>query len=169
MLDLYEIMTKYQQLNINEFFQIQAKVEFSNKDKRSCKIEQALESDRFSIFSDKASQFFKLNQDECGINHPINNYLTNYIIDKTGSNQDENGQKKSNLVHKMKLKDLKDKERYIVEYTFIDFEYMILGEKIKQKTLEDGKIPSKRFDDFHLANIMMASNDNLKFYEQPSV
>ena len=33
-----------------------------------------------------------------------------------------------------------DNEKYIVEYTFIDFEYMIIGEKIKHKTHEDKNI-----------------------------
>ena len=41
----------------------------------------------------------------------------------------------------------KETERYIVEYTYIDFEYMILGEKIKN--FNDGNVSNshKAFND----------------------
>lgn len=83
MLDLFEIMVEYKQLNINEFFQVQAKSEFTKGGKPTCKIEIPLVSDQFSIFSNQASQCFKLDQQKCGISHPISDYLEKYIIDMT--------------------------------------------------------------------------------------
>jgi len=56
-----------------------------------------------------------------------------------------------------------------VEYTFIDFEYMIIGEKIKHKTHDDKISPLQEFDHFYLAKLMIANDNNLKFYDQSSV
>ena len=59
-----------------------------------------------------------------------------------------------------------ESERYIVNYTFIDFEYMIIGLKIKDI---DEVTRKKEFDDFDLSKLMITNDDNLKFYDQPSV
>ena len=45
MLDLFEIMDEYKQLNINEFFQVQKKGETSKSGQQTCKIEIPLVSD----------------------------------------------------------------------------------------------------------------------------
>lgn len=55
-----------------------------------------------------------------------------------------------------------ESERYIVEYTYIDFEYMILGEKIKKI---NQATDLKEFDDFTLSELMIADEGNLKFYD----
>ena len=45
-----------------------------------------------------------------------------------------------------------ESERYIVEYTYIDFEYMIIGLKIKDLAKPER---NKEFDDFDLSKLMI--------------
>lgn len=150
MLDLFEIMDEYKQLNINEFFQVQKKGETSKSGQQTCKIEIPLVSDQFSIFSDVANQWYKLDQMECGFTYPIADFLKEHVIKNTNhTNEVSDGKKRG------KFKDLfvtDESERYIVEYTFIDFEYMIIGLKIKD--IEDDK-RNKEFNDFDLSKLMI--------------
>jgi hypothetical protein len=57
--------------------------------------------------------------------------LKDYIIEKTKDIGGDHGTKNKNKKGIFKNLMSDDSERYIVEYTYIDFEYMIIGEKIK--------------------------------------
>ena len=101
--------------------------------------------DKFSIFSDKPSQYFKITHDVLGVEYPITNKLTDYILKET--------ENKSST------------ERYIVEYTYIDFEYMILGKKLENYNNSNVEAKMQIFDDSYFAKLMIFNDDNLKFFD----
>ena len=73
---------------------------------------------------------------------------------------------------KLKEKNVEDdeaeREKQQVEHNYIDFQYLILGEKMKHSfgIVDDHKL----FTDEYIAELMIISNENnLEFYMQHSV
>ena len=50
-----------------------------------------------------------------------------------------------------------------MEYSYIDFEFLILGEKVLNYENED-KDSYEEFNDYQLSRLMIANEQNMKFY-----
>jgi len=92
-----------------------------------------LPSEKFSIFSNADHDCFKLDHEECGIRHPIEDLLVEHVVKVMDDSKKEKNQLKQSQIDK--------DEKYIVEYSFIDFEFLILGQKIVHYDLDDGDKP----------------------------
>ena len=107
---------------MNEFFELQTKT-----DNNTCRILKRLQSDKFSIFSNVDHDDFKFNHEDCGTRHPIEDFLVEKVCENIQQQEDELRIRKE----KRTFNSDKDK-KFIVEYSYIDFEFLILGEKIKR-------------------------------------
>ena len=72
-----------------------------------------------------------------------------------------------NLEKKNSISRSNNSDRFIVNHYFVDFQYLILGQKIKKK-IASSHVHSnfRNFDDEYFANMMVTNDENLEFYEQ---
>ena len=138
MSDLPVIM-RSAQLDINEFYSISVAEKKDRSSEGFCNIEIGFKNAELPVFSNVEKEYFaNMKFDDF---HEIEKELVNQI----------------NVRDKDKLNKEKSFE---VEHLYVDFKYLIIGEKIRNltKETEESKIP--RFDDLYYAIFFLKSGDN---------
>lgn len=153
MLDLPEVLES-KVIDLNSFFQldlINQDNEFNRPKQGYCNIEINLEDERLKSFSEHEQQFLIMN--EFNSIHDIKDEIINKI---------ESRDRKQEAKRKRRGGDPIE-----IEHTYIDFKFLIIGEKLKHiDNLEE--FYSKKYDDEFYADLMLEPSENFKFYQTES-
>lgn len=139
-------------LNINQFFSIKdwATPEIQNQ---SCSIEKVLVNDKFDAFSEHPFQSMKKRSEEIHSIHEMETEICDMIIERESKQAlAQNSQDNIN----------------VVVHSYIDFNFLIIGEKLRNN-LTSKKSDWIKFDDEYYSSILLESNNIQEFYEQKSV
>jgi len=152
MLDLPEVLES-KVIDLNSFFQldlINQENDFNKPKQGFCNIEITLEDERLVSFSEHEQQFLIMN--EFDSIHDVKNEIISKI-EKRDKKQEKNRKKKVDPIE--------------VEHTYIDFKFLIIGEKLKHiDNLEE--FDNMKYDDEFYADLMLEPSENFKFYETES-
>ena len=126
-------------IEINEFFE-RTITEQKNQNDESCNLEISFKNIKLPEFSEKPNDYLKVPK------------LYDFNLWKT------------EIEDQIKERDNKDeaKKNYEIEHSYIDFQQMIIGEKIRAYIK---KVDNYEFNDFKLCKLMRPNSDSLEFYK----
>ena len=125
-----------------------------------CNMERFLVDDALPLKSDNEIECFQL-----ATFSDFNKYkdeIIDYVCQRDKAKENNGKPGKLNLLKK-------EVERNIaVEHTYMDFQFMIIGEKLAYN-LEENKNQKFVFDDLYLSKLMIQNEDNVEFYQQDAI
>ena len=132
-------------IEINEFFE-RTITEVKSKDGEGfCNLETSFKNKQLPEFSDKSNEYLKMAK--------LNDY--NLWVEEIEEKIRDRDKKKDDVKNK--------KKSYEIEHSYIDFQMLIIGEKIRASE------ENFEFNDFKLCNLIKPNSDDLEFYKGQTI